>query len=94
MAAVAVAACRQRSGDGEQRIGSATASGMAAEAAILPPRAAAVAMKTPAVTAMAEAQTTINNQLKSIDGNGDGNGNDDDNGNKGDGGGGSAAAAP
>jgi hypothetical protein len=31
---------------------------------VLPPRAAAVAMKTPAATAMAGAQTTINNQLK------------------------------
>ncbi len=36
---------------------------MAAAAAVLPPRAAAVAMKTPAVTAMAGEQTTINNQL-------------------------------
>ena len=36
---------------------------MAAAAAVLRPRAAAVAMKTPAVTAMAGAQTTINNQL-------------------------------
>ena len=36
---------------------------MAAAAAVLPPRAAAVAMKTPAVTAMAGVQTTINNQL-------------------------------
>ncbi len=32
--------------------------------AVLPPGAAAVAMKTPAATAMAGAQTTINNQLK------------------------------
>ncbi len=31
---------------------------------VLPPRATAVAMKTPMVTAMAGAQTTINNQLK------------------------------
>ena len=37
----------------------------AAATAVLPPRAAAVAMKTPAVTAMVGAQTTINNQLKS-----------------------------
>ena len=37
----------------------------AAATAMLPPRAAAVAMKTPAVTAMVGAQTTINNQLKS-----------------------------
>jgi hypothetical protein len=36
---------------------------MAAAAAVLPPRAAAVAMKTPAVTVRAGAQTTINNQL-------------------------------
>jgi hypothetical protein len=36
---------------------------MAAAAAVLPPRAAAVAMKTPVVTAMSGAQTTINNQL-------------------------------
>jgi hypothetical protein len=36
---------------------------MAAAAAVLPPGAAGVAMKTPAVTAMAGAQTTINNQL-------------------------------
>jgi hypothetical protein len=35
----------------------------AATNAVLPPRAAAVAMKTPAVTAIAGAQT-INNQLK------------------------------
>jgi hypothetical protein len=32
--------------------------------AALPPRATAVAMKTPVATAMAGAQTTINNQLK------------------------------
>ncbi len=37
--------------------------GMAAAAAVLPPRTAAVAMKTPAVTAMTGAQTTIDNQL-------------------------------
>jgi hypothetical protein len=36
---------------------------MATAATVLPPRDAAVAMKTPAVTAMAGAQTTINNQL-------------------------------
>jgi hypothetical protein len=36
---------------------------MALAAAVLRPRAAAVAMKTPAVTAIAGAQTTINNQL-------------------------------
>jgi hypothetical protein len=39
---------------------------MAAAAAVLPPRAAAVAMKTPAVTAMARAQTTINNQQRAV----------------------------
>ena len=46
---------------------SVTVLGMAAAAAataVLPPRAAAVAMKTPAATAMAGAHTTINNQLK------------------------------
>jgi hypothetical protein len=37
----------------------------AAATAVLPPRAAAVAMKTPAATAMVGAQTTFNNQLKS-----------------------------
>ncbi len=37
--------------------------GAAAAAAVLPPHVSAVAMKT-AVTAMAGAQTTINNQLK------------------------------
>jgi hypothetical protein len=31
---------------------------------MLPPRATAVAMKTPTATAMAGAQTTINHQLK------------------------------
>ncbi len=36
---------------------------MATAAAVLPPRAAVVAMKTPVVTAMAGAQTTIDNQL-------------------------------
>jgi hypothetical protein len=36
---------------------------MALAAAVLRPRAAAVAMKTPAVTVMAGAQKTINNQL-------------------------------
>ena len=49
-----------------QRVGSVTAAGLAAAAVttiVLPPRATAVAMKTPAVTAMAGAQT-INNQLK------------------------------
>ena len=35
----------------------------AAATAVLPLRAAAVVMKTPAVTAMAGAQTTTNNQL-------------------------------
>ncbi len=37
----------------------------AAPTTVLPPRAAAVAMKTPAATAMVGAQTKINNQLKS-----------------------------
>jgi len=37
----------------------------AAATAVLPPRAAAVVMKTPAATAMVGAQITINNQLKS-----------------------------
>ena len=36
---------------------------MAAAAAVLPPRAPGVAMKTPALTVMVGAQTTINNQL-------------------------------
>jgi hypothetical protein len=36
----------------------------AAATAVLPPGTAVVAMKTPAVTVMAGAQTTINNQLK------------------------------
>ena len=39
---------------------------MAASATVLPPRAAAVAMKTPVVAAMAGAKTTINNQLKAL----------------------------
>ena len=54
---------------GGQRVGSTTASGMAAVAAatgVLPPRAAAVAMKSPSVTVMAGAHTTIDNQLKSV----------------------------
>ncbi len=61
----AAVACWQHnsSGDGGLHVGSATALGMAAAAAILPPGAAAVAMKTPAVTAMAGAQTKIDNQL-------------------------------
>ncbi len=37
-----------------------------AVAAKLPPSTAAVATKAPAVTAMAGAQTTINNQLKAV----------------------------
>jgi hypothetical protein len=37
----------------------------AAATALLPLRAAALAMKTPAATAMVGAQTKINNQLKS-----------------------------
>jgi len=49
-----VITCRERS-----------TSDAAAATAMLPPRAAAVAMKTPAVTAIVGAQTTINNQLKS-----------------------------
>jgi hypothetical protein len=36
----------------------------AAATVVLPPRATAVATKTPAATAMAGAQTTTNNQLK------------------------------
>jgi hypothetical protein len=36
----------------------------AAATAVLPPRAAAVVMKTLAVTTMVGAQTTINNQIK------------------------------
>ena len=65
------AACdvtRAGGGGGGQHVGSTTAAGMAATAtaiAVLPPCVAAVAMKTPAATAMAGAQTTINNQLKS-----------------------------
>jgi hypothetical protein len=42
------------------------AAGMAAAATILPPRTAVVAMKTQAVTAMAGAQITINNQLNAL----------------------------
>ncbi len=38
--------------------------GAATITAVLPPGATAVATKTPAATAMAGAQTTINNQLK------------------------------
>ncbi len=61
---------RQRGGGRSgQHLGRATASGLAAVAAataVLPPRAAAVAMKSPAVTVMAGVQTTINNQLKSV----------------------------
>jgi hypothetical protein len=69
LAAVATAACRQCSckGGGRQHVGSATAAGMAVAAAataVLPPRAAAMATKKPMATAMAGAQTTINNQLK------------------------------
>ncbi len=63
VAAVEGAACRQRGGNGGQHIGSAMAVGMAAAATVLPPRAAAVGMKTTAVTVMVGAQTTINNQL-------------------------------
>ncbi len=48
--------------------GSVTAAGMAVAAAttaVLPLRAAALAMKTPAATGMVGAQIKINNQLKS-----------------------------
>ncbi len=41
-------------------------SAAAAAATIFMPCAAAVAMKTPAATAMVGAQTTINNQLKTV----------------------------
>ena len=74
MAAVAVTACRQHGsgsgggcGCGRQCVASATPTGMAvvaAATAMLPPHTTTVAMKTPAVTAMAGAHTTINNQLK------------------------------
>jgi hypothetical protein len=57
-----------------QRIGSALAAGMVAEAAataVLPPRATAVAMKTPVATAMAGAQPDNNQQsTKSSNSNG------------------------
>jgi hypothetical protein len=58
------------SGGGGQRVNSATPVGMAAVAdatTVLPPLAAMVAMKTLMVTAMAGAQTTINNQLKAAE---------------------------
>ena len=42
--------------------GSTTALGMAAAAAVLPPRTTVVAMKTPAVTAMVGAQTVEGKQ--------------------------------
>ena len=45
-------------------IGNATPAGMAEATAVLPPHATAMAIKTPTVTAMAGAQTAINNQLK------------------------------
>ncbi len=67
MVAAAAAACWQRSSGGGQHIDNATVVGMATAAiatAVLPPRAATVAMKIPEVTALAGAQTTINNQLK------------------------------
>jgi hypothetical protein len=69
-AAAAAAAARRQRGSGGGRgqcIGSTTAVGMAAAAAataMLTPRTAAVATKTPAATAMAGAHTTINNQLR------------------------------
>jgi hypothetical protein len=70
-AASAVAALRQHGSDGglEQRVGSATLARMAVAAAtpaLLPPHAAMVATKTPAATAMAGSQTTINNQLETV----------------------------
>ena len=43
---------------------------VAATASVLPPRTAAVAMKMLVVTAMAGAQTTINNELKAAKGGG------------------------
>ena len=65
----AVAACWQRGGGGggKHRISSVMVVGMAkaaAATAVLPPCAAAVALKTPTATVIAGAQTTINNQLK------------------------------
>ena len=71
MAAVAVTACRQHGsgsgggcGCGRQCDASATPTGMAvvaAATAMLPPHTTTVAMKTPPVTAIMGAQTTINN---------------------------------
>ena len=61
------AALRSGGGGGGQRIGRGTRAGIttaAATTAVLPLRTATVAMKTPAATAMAGAQTTVNNQLK------------------------------
>jgi hypothetical protein len=65
-AAEAVAACRQcgSGSGGGQCVGSETVVGMATAAtatAVLPLLAATVATKTPAVTVMGVAQTTINN---------------------------------
>ena len=68
VAAAAVAAGRQRGvGSSSRPLNSATPAGMAraaAATAMLRLHAAAVVMKTPAATAIAGSQTTINNQLK------------------------------
>ena len=95
-AAAAAGAHQQRGGGGiGQRVGSVTAVGSMATAAfataVLPPRAATVAMKTPVATEMVGAQTAINNQLKAnksrgSNGSSDNDSNDNDNGCKGDGG--------
>ena len=66
---MAAAACRQHGNisGGGQCDSSTTLAGIAVPAAataVLPPRAAAGAIKTPAATVMARAQTTIINQLK------------------------------
>jgi hypothetical protein len=64
-AALAAAACWYCGYIGGQRVGSMMAAGMAGASvvtAVLPPHAAMVAMKTLALTVMAGAHTTINNQ--------------------------------
>jgi hypothetical protein len=48
---------------GSTTVGSGGGSGSAAATTVLPPLANTVAMKTPAATAMAGDQKTINNQL-------------------------------
>jgi hypothetical protein len=73
MAAAASGKGRGSSGGDWQRVSSVMPAGMvavAAATAVLPSCVASAAMKTPAVTAMAGAQTTINNQLKAADGGG------------------------